>query len=49
MKDKFLHTNSRPKVRTKTMEIYYKLGRKARDEGAEKTNNPFMEGRLGRQ
>tara|TARA_R100001244_G_C5062730_1_gene109268 strand:- start:204 stop:392 length:189 start_codon:yes stop_codon:yes gene_type:complete len=43
MKDKFLHTNSRPKVRTKTMEIYYKLGRKARDGGAEKKDNPYRQ------
>ncbi len=41
MKDKFLHTNIRPKVRTKMMETYYKLGRKAREEGKGKKNNPY--------
>ena len=43
MKDKFSHTNTRPKVRTKMMEVYYKLGRKARDEGTVKKDNPYRQ------
>ena len=46
MKDNSLNTNTRPKVRTKWMEVYYKFGRKARDEGAEKKDNPYSHPRF---